>query len=67
MKMPLCGWKVDAFEIVADPEKMTGALREVGDSLGIDPSNLATWKTSPAQLRKKERPLGNALVRFVNR
>ena len=60
-------YAIASFDLQADPKDVTPALKPVGDSLGIDPSRLAAWATTPVQRRENEMPMMNALVRFRRR
>jgi murein DD-endopeptidase MepM/ murein hydrolase activator NlpD len=57
-------YSIASFDLQADPKQVTPALKQVGDSLGIDPSELAKWTAEPAQQRENEIPMMNALVKF---
>lgn len=57
-------YAIASFDLQAKPGDVTHVLKQVGDSLGVDPSELAKWTAAPADRREKEMPLMNALVNF---
>jgi murein DD-endopeptidase MepM/ murein hydrolase activator NlpD len=56
-----------SFDLEADPEVVTAALRPLGGSLEVAPDGLASWKAATNDRRGNEIPLLNAIVRFVVR
>ena len=54
----------ESFELEAAGEEVTHAIISAGDSVGIDPSGLAKWRTGPALHQERETPLRNAIVKI---
>lgn len=60
-------YAIGSFDLQADPKDVTPALKTVGDSLAVEPLELARWTSAPPQRRENEMPMMNALVRFRRR
>jgi hypothetical protein len=56
-----------SFDIEAPPESVTPAIVPFGNSLAIDESGLARWRSSKPQPRQRELPMRNAIVSFGSR
>jgi murein DD-endopeptidase len=54
----------DAFDLQAQPARVTPAMKPSGESITIDASVMTTLATSPAAIRHAEIPMQNAIVKF---
>jgi hypothetical protein len=57
----------DSFGLEAAGDEITPALKEVGNSVGMDADAISKWRSTLPQLRRRELPLMNAIVRFADR
>lgn len=53
-----------AFDLEAEPALITPAIIPVGESLGIGAAAITKWLSGPAQTRRMEMPMRNAIVKF---